>query len=450
MNYRREGGRVILEIGEQVRRLDDSTYEVKSQTTPNTKYTLSRTTGGWDCSCPDTTPFCKHAYALERRLGPKARADRGLMMHEACGQVERIAPDHYLVKSQSTDQAYEVRDFGHGWMCSCPDHLHTISVCKHIQAVQFKSGERTVVRASGEVRCASCDSADIVRAGTAGRKKGKVQRFLCNACGVHFVSNPGFRGKHSKPEHITLAVGMLYGGLSSRKTAERMTGSGLTVTHQTVMNWARQFGDLMEQFAESLIPLVGELWRTDELYMGIRGERKYLFAMLDAETRYWIARQVATHKGTDDVRPMFRKAREVAGKRPAKLRSDGALNFAEAHHAEYAPRNFLWKDSVHESHIRMDGDTNNNQMESFNGNTLRMREKVTRGLKREDSAIISGLHIYHNFLRPHLGLPEGMTPAEAAGIHVEGADKILTLVRAASALGAAIRAAARSEAAPKG
>ena len=83
-------------------------------------------------------------------------------------------------------------------------------------------------------------------------------------------------------------------------------------------------------------------------------------------------------------------------------------------------------------------------MESFNGNTVRMREKVARGLKRDDSAIISGLHIYHNFLRPHLGLPERMTPAEAAGIHVEGADKILTLVRAASRLGAEIRAAERS------
>ena len=30
MNYRRERGRVILEMGEQVRRLNDSTYEVKS------------------------------------------------------------------------------------------------------------------------------------------------------------------------------------------------------------------------------------------------------------------------------------------------------------------------------------------------------------------------------------------------------------------------------------
>ena len=79
----------------------------------------------------------------------------------------------------------------------------------------------------------------------------------------------------------------------------------------------------------------------------------------------------------------------------------------------------------------MDGDTNNNQMESFNGNTIRHREKVARGLKNEDATILSGLQTYHNHVRPHLGLPEGMTPGEAAGIHIEGDDRLLTLIRAA-------------------
>ena len=141
---------------------------------------------------------------------------------------------------------------------------------------------------------------------------------------------------------------------------------------------------------------------------------------------------MATNKGTDDVRSMFRNAERIAGKTPAKLISDGAGNFAEAHHDEYAPRNYLWKDSVHESHVRMDGDPNNNQMESFNGNTIRHREKVVRGLKNEDSAILTGLQIYHNHVRPHLGLPDGQTPGEAAGIRIEGDDKWLTLIRAAA------------------
>lgn len=77
------------------------------------------------------------------------------------------------------------------------------------------------------------------------------------------------------------------------------------------------------------------------------------------KTCYWIAGQVAANEGTDDVRPMFRKAREVAGKVPALLISDGASSFAEGHRAEYVPRNHLWKESRHEPHIRMVGDPNN-------------------------------------------------------------------------------------------
>ena len=77
-------------------------------------------------------------------------------------------------------------------------------------------------------------------------------------------------------------------------------------------------------------------------------------------------------------------------------------------------------------------DTNNNQMESFNGNTVRHREKVVRGLKKEDSAILTGLRLYHNHVRPHLGLPGNMMPGEAAGIHIDGDNKRKTVIQAAA------------------
>lgn len=71
-------------------------------------------------------------------------------------------------------------------------------------------------------------------------------------------------------------------------------------------------------------------------------------------------------------------------------------------------------------------------MESFNGNTLRYREEAARGLKREDSPIVSGLKTYHNCVRQHQGLPDGQTPAEAAGVHIEGTNKWKTLIEAAT------------------
>ena len=59
------------------------------------------------------------------------------------------------------------------------------------------------------------------------------------------------------------------------------------------------------------------------------------------------------------------------------------------------------------------------------------REKVVRGLKREDSAILAGLRLYHNHIRPHLGL-EGRTPGEAADIHIEGDNKWKTIIQNAA------------------
>jgi len=85
---------------------------------------------------------------------------------------------------------------------------------------------------------------------------------------------------------------------------------------------------------------------------------------------------------------------------------------------------------VHVREIQMDGVVHNNKMERQNGET-RDREKVMRGLKKEDSPVIAGMQIFHNFIRPHMGLG-GRTPADAAGIKVEGQNPWLTLIQNAS------------------
>jgi putative transposase len=60
-------------------------------------------------------------------------------------------------------------------------------------------------------------------------------------------------------------------------------------------------------------------------------------------------------------------------------------------------------------------------MERMNGE-VRDREKVMRGLKRVDSPALKGMQVYHNYIRPHEGL-DGDTPADRAGIKVEGENK---------------------------
>ena len=58
-------------------------------------------------------------------------------------------------------------------------------------------------------------------------------------------------------------------------------------------------------------------------------------------------------------------------------------------------------------------------------------EKVMRSLKDSETPIIEGYRIFHNYVRPHMAL-DGKTPAEKAGIVVQGKNKWITLIQNAS------------------
>jgi transposase-like protein len=222
---------------------------------------------------------------------------------------------------------------------------------------------------------------------------------------------------------------LYFSGESFRGVSKVLRLQGANFSHQAVYGWVRKYTGLMEGYLEQIKPQLGNTWRTDEMYLMIRGNRKYLFAMMDDDTRFRIAQQVASNKGTSDVRPMFREARERAGKKPKTLISDGAWNFAEANTKEYWSRHTNDR-TEHIRDIKLGGEVHNNKMERQNGE-WRDREKVMRGLKREDSPVLKGLQIFHNYFRPHEGL-NGRTPAEAAGIRIEGENKWITVIQNAA------------------
>jgi len=145
--------------------------------------------------------------------------------------------------------------------------------------------------------------------------------------------------------------------------------------------------------------------------------------------RFWIAQEVADTKFTADLRPLFQKGKEIAEKNPKTLITDGAPNFHEAYAKEFYT-NRLETRTEHIRDIHMDGTVHNNKVERFNGE-IRDRERVMRTLEIPDTPILTGMRIYHNFVRPHMAL-KGKTPAEKAGIQVEGKDKWLTIIQNAS------------------
>ena len=154
----------------------------------------------------------------------------------------------------------------------------------------------------------------------------------------------------------------------------------------------------------------------------------YLYALIDDETRFWIAKEVSDTNYYADVHDLFKEGRKVAGKAPFHIITDGAPNFRARIENEF------WREKkqlalVHKQDIRFDGQIHNNKMERMNGE-IRDREKAVRGVKM-DGPPIERLRIYHNYVRPHTGL-DGRTPADLAGIEVRSDNKWITLIQNAN------------------
>lgn len=187
---------------------------------------------------------------------------------------------------------------------------------------------------------------------------------------------------------------------SLRNTMRALKLMRVSVSHQTVYSWITKYTQLMEKYLENVTPQVSDVWRTDEIFLKVRGNLTYLFSMMDDETRFWISQMVADNKGVSDIRPMYQEAKRLTGKKPSVLISDGAPNFHSAFNKEFYSNK---QGSIHISHIHLKGNKNNNKMERMNGET-RDREKVMRGIKTKNTPILKGYQLYHNYIRPHESL----------------------------------------------
>jgi transposase-like protein len=368
-----------------------------------------------------------------------SRKLRGLAIAQSANQVIRLDERFYRVASQTGGGMYDVtrtKSFAIGWICTCPDFTYRQVKCKHIWAVQFSLKLRAVVKPTViepiEVdACVYCKSKAIVRDGQRHNQFGNIQKWNCRSCGRYFTINMGFERMKHNPQGVTTAMQLYFAGESLRNVAKSLKLLGVEVTHMTVYNWIQKYTELMAKYLDKITPQVSDTWRADELFLKVRGDVKYLYAMMDNETRFWIAQQVAETKYTADVTPLFREGKRIAGKAPNTIITDGAFNFESAFRSAFFRENKALA-IQHIRHVRMSGDKNNNRMERFNGE-IRDREKIMRSLKTEDSPILTGYQLFHNYIRPHMALA-GQTPADKAGIEIKGKNKWLTIIQNAKSI----------------
>jgi len=362
------------------------------------------------------------------------REQRGQQIAEKPDQIKRIDNNFYQVKSQSLDSWYDVVSTETGFVCNCPDHQGRKVKCKHIFAVEISVQLRKTISQQITIKevtieaCLYCKSGNIKKDGMRHNKNYDIQRYVCKSCNKKFSINLGFEKMRASPQVITSAMQLYFTGESLRNVQKFLELQGVKITHKTVWNWIRKYIGLMDNYLSEFTPQVSDKWRADEMWLRIKGNRKYLFALMDDEIRFLIAQEVADSKYKHDARNLLKMAKANTGKIPAVFTTDGLTSYHDAFNREFytmrKPR------SVHIRHISIKGDHNNNLMERINGE-IRDREKVMRGLKIDNTPILKGYQLFHNYIRTHEGL-KGNTPADMAGIKIEGSNKWLTLIQNAS------------------
>lgn len=356
------------------------------------------------------------------------REIRGCAIIAKGDEPKQLADNLFKLPSQNGNGDYIVKletDVSH---CTCPDHLHRKVTCKHIHAVKlWKALQEKLYDQKPEIivdiTCKFCDSHDIIKYG---KKNGK-QNYFCKTCKRKFVNNGDFQRLKFSPHIITLTLDLYFKGVSLRKITDHLKQFyELDISHVTIYNWIEKYIGILENYVSTLEPQLSDNWHVDEMMVNIGGDMQWLWNMIDEDTRFQLASVISRTRRIEDARRLFQKGKRITRKRPQKIITDGLHQYVKAIEREFNTPN----DTKHIKNVGIAAKIHNNKIERRHG-TIRERNKVQRGLKKEDSPIIDGERIYYNYIRPHQAL-EGNTPAEKAGIYLElGDNKWLDLIKRA-------------------
>ena len=241
------------------------------------------------------------------------------------------------------------------------------------------------------------------------------QRYMCRSCGTTFSGIDGFRGRHSPAWAVVVALSAVAAGLSPVQARNQLALLGVTVHGDTVSGWVDHYSGVMGRYSAALRVPAGFRWHADEVCIRIRGQARYLFAVMCGTSRFVLSYEISPAKLGFDPLGLFAAAAARAAELPRILVTDGLSAFVPA-----AKKTFYRSAGprfVHVREIHIQNEFNqNNVHERLNGE-FRDRLDGIRGMRADNPSVVGLMIAYHNFFRPHSGIG-GRTPAEAANIEI--------------------------------
>ena len=347
------------------------------------------------------------------------RVVRGYAIISKGDMPKRIDDKTFTIPSQNGNGEYTVTT-GKKFTCSCPDFNERKMDCKHIHALKFYLDFNNKVKIENKgivehkVSCPYCNSSDTIGNGKRQTNNGQKQRYICNDCKKGFIEEKDFQRYKGNGKTTTVILDLFFKGISLRGIKDHLKQFySLELDHSNILRRIQKYSKIINEHVKTLKPEVANVWHHDEMAIQAGGKWKWLWNVMDEETKYLITTQVSTKAMIKDSRRFFHNARVQTDKEPAFLITDGRHSLTKS----------IERELPHTQHVRLvsltDKRTNNQGIERLNG-TVRDRIKTMRGFDNLETAelMTSAYRNYYNFIKPHSSIG-GLTPALKAGIGVD-------------------------------
>jgi len=258
----------ILTKGD-VKKQNDSHYQVRSQTDQNTWYDVNWDKNHWSCTCMDyqkNRSRCKHINAVNYQL---------------------ILEEIKLGTAHLTDEGL------------CPE----------------------------------CNRKDqVIKQGIRYNRSGPIQGYLCKRCNRKFPARPAsFKGMKNKIRIITATIDLYFRGLSLRQITEHLqTTYNTKVCHGTIYYWLRKYVSLVSQYSGKLNANFPGRWHADETVLHVNGRHLLLWSLLDSDTRFIIATHISQKRSEEEAAILMKKGVNKSTTAPSEIVTDALPSYNNA------------------------------------------------------------------------------------------------------------------------
>jgi transposase-like protein len=324
----------------KLKKIDNATYRVPSQSNPKAWYTVNWQKDHWACDCMDyqkSTHHCKHVYAVRYYQ-----------------TLEKIRLDAEFLGEES----------------GCP-------VCKQTD--------------------------QVIKRGIRFNRNGQTQRYFCKVCKRRFTGRTtGFEGMKNRADIIAASLDLYYRGLSLRQIVQHLeTSHKIKISHGTIYYWIKKYVELIGKYTQGLNAKFSERWHADETVLKVNGRHLLLWSLLDSETRFLIATHISQKRGEEDASALLKKALKTSKEQPMEIVTDGLESYSNAIKKELGTdpekpvihlQGSLTK-ALNNKMERMNG--------TIKSRTKSMAGMYDEGTTMR---FADGFSIYYNYMRPHIAL----------------------------------------------